>query len=299
MNEIQRLLKSIRKVSSVEPVTYMQLSEIIRSLWRPRPKVYSVFQEAHGFTIGMPIKPTETGWVKAKADTEANAKATAIVSEIVDGDNFIFLQEGLVPGDYIVGAKYLLSVITAGAVFVQSDPEVWAVGNYRQMIGTGTADGLLVEIDEGSLIVDDLREIEMSVQSGYFAWRYVGDIAWINLLAVPTNGTNGINGINGIDGINGSDGREIEMSIQAGYFVWRYVGDIAWINLLAVPASLTKATGAEVTTGTDDAKYLTSKSVTDSNIVQSAGIKLIVPITQADYDALDPKISTTLYLITD
>lgn len=155
MNEIQSLLKSIRGVSKANPVTYMQLSEIIRRLWRPRPKVYSVFQEAHGFVVGNVIKPADPIWVKAKADTEVNAKATAVVCEIINTDNFLYLQEGLVTGDYTIGAKYLLSITTAGAVFVQSDPEVWTPGNFRQMIGTGTADGLLVEIDEGAVIKPD------------------------------------------------------------------------------------------------------------------------------------------------
>lgn len=152
MNEIQSLLKTIRAVSKANPVTYIQLSEIIRKLWRPRPKVYSVFQEAHGFEVGDVIKPADPLWVKAKADTEANAKATAVVCEIIDVDNFIFLQEGLIPGEYVKGKKYFLSITTAGAVFV-NDSETWTIGQYRQMIGTGTADGLLVEIDEGSVIV--------------------------------------------------------------------------------------------------------------------------------------------------
>lgn len=150
MDEIRFLLKTIRAVSKTNPVTYIQLSEIIRRLWRPRAKVYSVFQEAHGFEVGDVIKPQNPLWVKAKADTEANAKATAVVCDIIDDDNFIYLQEGLVEGDYIIGKKYFLSITTAGAVFV-NDSETWSIGNYRQMIGTGTADGLLVEIDEGKV----------------------------------------------------------------------------------------------------------------------------------------------------
>lgn len=151
MTEIQSLLKTIRGVGKNNPVTQLILSEIIRKLWRPRAKVYSVFQEAHGFEVGNVIKPADPLWILAKADTEANAKATAVVCEIIDADNFIFLQEGLVPGDYEVGKTYFLSLATAGAVFVQAVPEVWTPGNYRQMIGTGTADGLLVEIDEGAV----------------------------------------------------------------------------------------------------------------------------------------------------
>lgn len=151
MDELQKLLKTIRGVSRNNPVTNLQLSEMIRKLWRPRVKILSVNQEAHGFAVGNAIKPTATVWVKAQADTEANARATGVVSEIIDADNFIYIQEGILPGDYTKGAKYYLSITTAGGVFVQSDPEVWETGNYRQVIGTGTADGLLVEIDEGAV----------------------------------------------------------------------------------------------------------------------------------------------------
>lgn len=182
MDSVDRLLKTIRGVSKTNPVTNLQLSEIIRRLWSDQGKIIQIIyneiinntsniyqsitqiilneksikitQTAHGFSVGDVIKPADPLWVKAKADTEANAKATAVVSEIIDVNNFIYLQEGLVAGDYIIGAKYFLSITTAGAMFVQSDPEVWTASNYRQMIGTGTADGLLVEIDEGEVIKD-------------------------------------------------------------------------------------------------------------------------------------------------
>ena len=122
MEEIRQLLRTIRTVSRPNPVTYMQLSEIIRRLWRPRPKILSVFQEAHGFVAGVAIKPADPNWVKAQADSKANAKATAVVCEIIDADNFIFMQEGLLPGDFQIGKTYFLSTTTAGAVFIQSEP---------------------------------------------------------------------------------------------------------------------------------------------------------------------------------
>lgn len=65
--------------------------------------------------------------------------------------------------------------------------------------------------------------------------------------------------------------------------------------------ALEKATGLEVNTGTDDAKYITPKAVTDSNILQSEdlSVKMVVKLTTAEYEALSPKVSTTLYLIID
>ena len=193
MDEIRLLLKTIRTVSKTNPVTYIQLSEIIRRLWRPRPKVYSVFQEAHGFIMGDVIKPADPMWVKAKADTESNAKATAVVCEIVDADNFIYLQEGLIPGEYEIGKTYFLSVTTAGAVFVQTNPEIWTVGQYRQMIGTGTSDGLLVEIDEGSTINQDTTP-----HIGENGNWYIGPTD----TGIPATGPAGANGQNGTDGVS-------------------------------------------------------------------------------------------------
>jgi len=207
MNEIQSLLKTIRAVSKTNPVTYMQLSEIIRGLWRPRPKVYSVFQEAHGFIVGDVIKPADPLWVKAKADTEANAKATAVVCEIVDADNFIYLQEGLIPGEYEIGKTYFLSMTTAGAMFVQSDPEAWTPDNYRQMIGTGTADGLLVEIDEGSTIQQDTTP-HIGINGNW----YIG----------PTDtgiAATGPSGANGQDGQNGADGVTPHIGVNGNWFI--------------------------------------------------------------------------------
>ncbi len=207
MDEIRLLLKTIRAVSKTNPVTYIQLSEIIRKLWRPRLKVYSVFQEAHGFEVGDVIKPADPLWVKAKADTEANAKATAVVCEIVDADNFIYLQEGLIPGEYEIGKTYFLSVTSSGAVFVQTNPEIWTVGQYRQMIGTGTADGLLVEIDEGSTIKQDTTP-----HIGENGNWYIGPTD----TGIPATGPAGANGQNGA---NGADGVSPHIGVNGNWFI--------------------------------------------------------------------------------
>ena len=75
----------------------------------------------------------------------------------------------------------------------------------------------------------DGREIELSVESGYIVWRYIGDLTWINLISVEA-----ITGPPG-EGEPGNDGREIELSTSGGNVVWRYVGDSEWIVLFAIP----------------------------------------------------------------
>ncbi len=94
----------------------------------------------------------------------------------------------------------------------------------------------------------------------------------------------------------GTDGREVAMRENAGWVEWQYVGDAAWTQLYQ-PQSLTKATGADIATGTDDAKYVTPKAIKDSNVLQSAEVKLVVALTQAEYDAIGTKVNNTLYLI--
>lgn len=162
----------------------------------------------------------------------------------------------------------------------------------------------------------DGREVELSVDSGFVVWRYVGDAAWIQLVALADlEGAPGdsayevavANGFVGTDaewlasleGADGDDGIPVEISVQAGWVCWRYVGELSWTQIYQVPTYTTKATGAEVTTGTDDAKFVTSKAIADSNVVQSpaAQIKTILPITNEDWTALATKESTTLYLI--
>lgn len=174
----------------------------------------------------------------------------------------------------------------------------------------------------------DGREVELSVDSGYVVWRYVVDAEWIQLVSLDSlTGADGAPGADGLSayevavangfvgteaewlaslvgeqgetGAAGEDGTEIELSVQSGWLSWRYVGDVSWTNLYQVPTYTAKATGAEVTTGTDDAKFVTPKAISDSNVLQSADstIKNVVALTQAAYDALGTKVSTTAYLI--
>lgn len=114
-----------------------------------------VTQPAHGFTFGACIKRDGEGnWITSKADIRANAGTVGIVSEVIDADHFRYITGGLLPGSFTDGADYFLSTTTAGAIFIQSDPEVWEIGNVREFIGTGTANGLEVEIDLGDEITE-------------------------------------------------------------------------------------------------------------------------------------------------
>jgi len=78
---------------------------------------------------------------------------------------------------------------------------------------------------------DDGREVELSTDSGYVVWRYVGETVWNNLVSLAS--------------ITGPSGREIELGVVSGYIVWRYQGETTWTNLIALSA-ITGSNGREI-----------------------------------------------------
>jgi hypothetical protein len=73
----------------------------------------------------------------------------------------------------------------------------------------------------------DGREVEMSTSATHIVWRYIGDVAWIDLVELST--------FKGAAGDDGNDGREVELSVVYNHLVWRYIGDETWIDLFEVP----------------------------------------------------------------
>ena len=165
-----------------------KLQEIIRALWREihdNNVIEDIAQTAHGFEVGQAVKQTAEGtWVLAQANNDANAGAVGLVCKVKDADTFWIRTGGLLPGEYETGKKYFLSTITAGETFIQANPEVWVTGNYRQVIGTGYDKGLLIEIDERSLIseiggdssntFEDTEDIEFTVDQQNVTARTIG-----------------------------------------------------------------------------------------------------------------------------
>lgn len=86
------------------------------------------------------------------------------------------------------------------------------------------------------------REIQLQTSATHIQWRYSGDIAWTDLLALAT--------ITGLPGADGSNGRDIELQTSVTHIQWRYVGDILWTDLLPLSA-ITGPAGANGTNGTN------------------------------------------------
>lgn len=117
---------------------------------------YVVQQENHGFSVGEAVKQGNSQWIRAKSDNRQNAGAAGIVAEIFDANTFRMLTEGFIEGDYEKGKIYFVSVAVAGGLMTQSDPEVWQLGQVRQVVGVGVEGGLLVSLDIGDEIVSEL-----------------------------------------------------------------------------------------------------------------------------------------------
>ncbi len=108
-----------------------------------------VFQIAHGLVIGDAIRHNGTIWVKAQANILANSGTVGIVSDVFDTNNFTYQFGGhlLVGGPWSDGVSYFLSIGTEGAIV----PEETYDEEVREFIGTGTPNGLLIELDLGDL----------------------------------------------------------------------------------------------------------------------------------------------------
>lgn len=97
----------------------------------------------------------------------------------------------------------------------------------------------------------DGREVELQATSTYIQWRYAGDAAWNNLVALSSlKGADGAPGVAGTPGAAGTDGREVELQATSTYIQWRYAGETTWNNLVAL-SSLKGADGSPGVAGAD------------------------------------------------
>lgn len=76
------------------------------------------------------------------------------------------------------------------------------------------------------------REIQIGTSSTHIQWRYVGDAAWTDLVALST--LQGPQGVEGTDGLNGVNGQSAQLRVNGGYFQWKLPSDATWANLIAV-----------------------------------------------------------------
>lgn len=73
------------------------------------------------------------------------------------------------------------------------------------------------------------REIQMQATGTYIQWRYVGDAAWTNLVALSA-----LKGTDGAPGAPGAPGSAVQMRVSGGYFQYKLATDSTWTNLIAI-----------------------------------------------------------------
>jgi len=78
--------------------------------------VRRIRQTAHGFTAGTVLRHNGTSWVKAQADTAANAVVGGVVQASLSADAFILATAGYITGlsGLTAGSVHYLSAATAG-----------------------------------------------------------------------------------------------------------------------------------------------------------------------------------------
>jgi len=89
----------------------------------------------------------------------------------------------------------------------------------------------------------DGREIELQKSATHIQWRYEGEDAWTDLVALAdlegpqgpagNDGAQGPQGAAGADGSDGADGREVELQVTATHIQWRLAGG-SWQDLIAL-----------------------------------------------------------------
>lgn len=225
-----------------------------------------VEQVAHGLAVGSLIGLIGGTWQKTKADTLENACTVGFVYELIHSPYaptehyFCYCTYGRLNNaiwdvpDFEIGKKYYLSNTTAGAVMIE--PESWNEGDIVQYIGTGTKDGLEVNIEPAYVYhvtsdgVDGQDGITPHIgENGNW---FIGETD-TNIPATGPAGADGLPGSDGADGytpyiqggywyINGvntgipttgTNGKNPELSIQSGYICWRLVGGTDWIQLIS------------------------------------------------------------------
>ena len=84
------------------------------------------------------------------------------------------------------------------------------------------------------------REVQFQKSATHVQWRYVGDLAWTDLVALADFAA----------GADGSDGREVQFQKSATHIQWQYVGDLTWTDLVALD-DLKGADGNDGAAGAD------------------------------------------------
>lgn len=147
---------------------------------------YGIAQAAHGLAVGNVVRYSGTTYVKALADTPANAEVVGVVVAVPDANNFTLLVLGQVTGlsGLTAGTTYFLSDATAGLL---TATEPTTAGHVSKPLGVAISTTALYFYNMRGAVIGPTPKVTASAMSGGPpASPNDGDI-WI-ATAVDTNG---------------------------------------------------------------------------------------------------------------
>jgi hypothetical protein len=103
------------------------------------PNQEFVAQTAHALSVGNNVRSTASGYVKAQANSAANAKGVCgRVVQVINGNSFILQDSGIYGSGFTPGAEYWLSATTAGGDQTTAPS---TTGQVQLPVGIGTPSG--------------------------------------------------------------------------------------------------------------------------------------------------------------
>lgn len=124
----------------------------------------SVNQSSHGFSVGDVLRLSSTTYVKAQADSAANAEVVGIVSEVDDSNNFTLTTHGRITGlsSLTAGTVYYLSESSAGDL-TSTEPSGATDISKPILVADTTTSGYLINyrglLDGGAFVAGDVTMV--------------------------------------------------------------------------------------------------------------------------------------------
>ena len=115
-----------------------------------------VNQVGHGFSVSECLYFDGTNYIKGNADSLTTSGVIGFVKTVTDADNFVLQFGGIMTeGTWVSGTDYFLSNVTDGLV---SGEPTYSLGEFRVYVGQGVENGLLINIDIGKEITEQVED---------------------------------------------------------------------------------------------------------------------------------------------
>ena len=160
------------------------------TLTAPPRIILTVDQVGHGFLVGNVVKVSGTNtYALAQADSQANSRAVGIVSQVVNADQFVLTEQGLLESG--------VPAVAAGTVMFLSDS---VAGGLTSSEPTSNSTPILVVVENGlkAIVINSLHPTQGGGGGGvyqtdtYANWeikRFASTLpagSWIEVTAIPS-----------------------------------------------------------------------------------------------------------------